>query len=175
MLRLLCTKKLMKHLGTQPTPQPLSLTTTVGDWYANLFTYDNLDIAMCVSEQTRYAIPVSLHDREHDHGLYVGLVWRIHDAIKRLGLAEAIADRIVDEYRGGLIVAPTADRSVLGTMNDLVRLCKHQLDAACDSSGIQDWKGIWKEFEDELNQTPHMALGGDNGTSRLVSLIREIG
>lgn len=169
MLRIRCTKKLMKHLSTQATPNPLSLTTTVGDWYANLFHYDGLDIAMCVSEQTRYAIPVSLVDCEEGHGLYVRLVWRIHDAIKRMGLSIATANSVVDQYRGGLIIAPTADRSVLGTMSDLIRMCEFHLDDVCDSGATLNWEVI----EDQLNEAPHMPMGGDSGSKRLKALLRQ--
>lgn len=159
----------MKHLGTQPSPDLLSLTTTVGDWHANLFHYDGLDIAMCVSEQTRYAIPVSLVDCEEDHGLYVRLVWRIHDAIHRMGLSKATANSIVNEYRGGLIVAPTSNRSVLGTINDLIHMCEYHLDDVCDSGAALNWEAI----EDQLNDAPHMPMGGDSGSKRLKALLRQ--
>ena len=175
MLTLRCTKKLVKYLDTGPTPQPLHLTTTLGDWYANLFNYDGLDIAMCVNSQTRYAIPISLHDCDSAQRLYIALVWRVRDAIRRLGLPDTVANHIVNEYRGGLIIAPTADRSVLGTMNDLISLCEHYLDDLCGSGRTIDWKTVWYEFEDELNQTPHKPLGYERGRERLVELLQGIG
>ena len=174
MLTLRCTKKLIKYLDAKPTEAP-SESTTLGDWYANLFRYDRVDIAMCVNSQTRYAIPIHLQDCDSDQGLYIALVWRVRDAIRRLGLPDTIANHIVNEYRGGLIVAPTADRSVLGTMNDLISLCEYMLDQECDSDRTIDWKEIWIEFEDQLNQTPHKPLGYDNSRERMLELLQEMG
>jgi uncharacterized protein DUF6933 len=174
MLTLRCTKKLMKRLGTQPTPKPLSLTNTLGDWYANLFNYDGLDIAMCVNAQTRYAIPVPLHDYVKDHTLYIDLIWRVHDAIRRLGLPDTTAYKIVKEYSYCLIIAPTADRSILGTMNELIWQCECMLDDACESGRIINWKEIWKEFEDELNQTPHKPLGYARSRDRMLELLQGV-
>jgi len=129
---------------------------------------------MCVNSQTRYAIPISLHDCEEDHTLYVRLVWRVRDAIRRLGLPDTTANKIVDEYRYGLIITPTADRSVLGTMNELIWQCECMLDEACESGRTINWKEIWKEFEDQLNQTPHKPLDYDNSRERFVELLQGV-
>ncbi len=177
MLTLRCTKKLIKYLNaefSQPTPEPPSPSTTLGDWYANLFRYDRVAIAMCVNSQTRYAIPVPLHDCPNTDSLYVLLTRRIRQAVIGLGFSNTVANRIVQEYTGYL-VAPTADRSVIGTMNDLISLCEYMIDDECESGRPFDFKTVWHKFEDELNQTPHKPLGGDNSRKRMLIILEGIG
>tara|TARA_R110002111_G_scaffold46192_7_gene83253 strand:- start:1599 stop:2123 length:525 start_codon:yes stop_codon:yes gene_type:complete len=174
MLTLRCTKKLMKYLDTGPTSQPPHLTTTLGDWYANLFRYDQVDIAMCVNQKTRYAIPVPLYDCPNAHSLYVLLTRRIRKTVLRLGFTDTVANQIDQEYTGYL-VAPTSDRSVIGTMNDLIDLCEYMIDDECNSARAFDFNTAWLKFEDELNQTPHKPLGGDNSRKRILELLQGMG
>jgi len=129
---------------------------------------------MCVNQKTRYAIPVPLHDCQNDHELYVVLIRRIRQTVVRLGFPGTVAIQIDTEYTG-YVVAPTADRSILGTMNDLISLCEYMIDDECESGRPFDWNTAWHKFEDELNQTPHKPLGYDRSRDRFVELLQGMG
>ena len=64
-------------------------------------------MALCVNEHTRYAIVVPLMDCESILDLYILLAQRIYDAVRRVCDMDEVAGRILDEYRGGVLIART--------------------------------------------------------------------
>ena len=121
MMRLRCTRRLLDHFHEEITPELRIAAAELfpGDWYANIVRYDLATMALCVNEHTRYAIVVPLMDCESITCLYIRLAQRIYDAVRRVCGMEEAAGRILDEYRGGVLIARTNNRSILGTMRDL--------------------------------------------------------
>lgn len=62
---------------------------------------------MCVNEKSRYAIVVPLEEYKSLFILYVHLAQRICHAMRRLGIPDDVARRVLDEHRGGVRIAPT--------------------------------------------------------------------
>jgi hypothetical protein len=173
MLTLRCTQRLIKHLKVQVAPAVPEPSNTLGDWHAGLLSYDDADIALCLNDRTRYVIPILLHDAQDDHSLYMNLTWRIAEAVERLGFSKLIADQIFKEYQGGMRIAATNSRSLLGTINDLARLMEYEIEEICEAGKPMDWRDMWRHVEDKLNQTPLMPMDGDSGAMRLRSLLRD--
>ena len=80
------------------------------------------------------------------------------------GVEREVVSRVTDPYRVGVMIAPTASRSVLGTGNDMaVQLTYHVADAL-DSRRPPDLEAI----EQQLNRTPIMPMKGANPAAMLL-------
>ena len=142
--------------------------TLLGDWYANLVWYGSTPIAICVNEQTRYAMVIPLEDCETTQVLYIRVAQRAYDAVRHVGAPQDVAKHVLDEYRGSVCIAPTNNRSVLGTMNDLSKPLVWHLDQRLLSGPVHDPV----DLDDDLNAIPHRPLGWSNGRERLLAVCR---
>ena len=161
MLTLRCTQRLMRHLDVKPTPEAGDGSEALlGAWYANLIGTDAGPVILCVNEHTRYVIPFQLDPRSEEevHSLYVQLVWRIHEAMRLRNVEPDIVTQVTDEYRGGMLIAPTASRSVLGTLNDMAMQLKYRITDAADNREPVNLEAM----EQKLNQTPILPMKGAN-------------
>jgi hypothetical protein len=110
-----CTKKLLAVLRarrvTGPGPVP-----DVGDWYASLLWFDRRKCLLLTHAATLFSIfeaNVCAADLRATHRLVTELVER---ELRREGLPAATFGNLRSQE---LILAKTADRSVLGCMNDM--------------------------------------------------------
>jgi hypothetical protein len=173
MLTLRCTKRLMRHLAVRPpsdSPQARDADdgsqTLLGAWYANLIDTAAGPMILCVNEHTRYPIPLALDMQVEDpvHALCTQLVWRIHEAMRSRAVEQTTIRRVTDEYRGGLIVAPTASRSVLGTINDMGLQLNCRIAYKIEGGEPIDLEAI----EYHMSQTPILPMKGANPGKMLV-------
>jgi hypothetical protein len=152
-----CTKKLLAILGaggvTEPGPAP-----DAEDWYANLLWFDRRKSLLLTHAATLFSIfeaDVRAVDLRATHRLVTGLVER---ELRREGLPPAAFGNLPSQE---LILAKTADRSVLGCMNHLAFLCEVAISNAgglahCDLS--------------ELNQALHRNINSSRGYRSPVEL-----
>jgi hypothetical protein len=170
MMTLRCTRRLLAYFGEKVSQSQAcdAADTLLGDWFANLVLYGAAPIALCVNGPTRYAVVIPLHDCQSAHALYMRLAQRASDAVQRVGAGAEIARRVLDEYRGGVHFAPTNNRSVLGTMNDLAKHLEYALDDLLQSGPIRDPAIL----DDELNRIPHAPLDYSNAAECLRRLCR---
>ena len=119
MLTLRCTAKLLKQMRTTPDPTPPASTTRLGDWYANRIQVGRTPIVLAVSEKS--LLPVLLPARG-----VAKLPELLPDAVAEvLAFLEIPEDAIRAEIaamKEGCVVAKTASRVVLGSMNDMARM-----------------------------------------------------
>jgi hypothetical protein len=116
MVVLRCTRKLLRHVGPAiSADDPAARSRSrLGDWYANAVVVRRRHIVLAVSGVT--LLPVLLPAAP-----YKTMIGRFADAagevLRALGIPEA---KVVEELSGlhDLVVAPTNDRRVLGSMND---------------------------------------------------------
>lgn len=110
-----CTQKLLDRLDSTPDPKPTASDTVLGDWYANLVRVGRTQVVLAVSE--RSLLPVVVPARDHR-----SLVHRISEAVESMLTAVGIpADEAFAE-RGAMqlcVIGKTANRRVLGSLNDL--------------------------------------------------------
>ncbi len=118
-----CTRKLLRLLGTEPAadPQPVP---GAEDWYGNLLWFDRRRCLLLTHAGTLFSIfeaDVRAAYLRDTHRLVTGWIAR---ELAREGLPPGTFGPL---DRQELIVARTADRSVLGCMNDMAVLCEHAI------------------------------------------------
>lgn len=112
------TQKLLQRLGRATVADWEESTTLLGDWYATLLPWRPRQVALLVSEHTLLPLlmplapAATLLDRLPDHA---GAVLDAHGAPERLIAAET-------EHMRQRRLAPTANRSVVGSMNEFAFL-----------------------------------------------------
>ena len=111
------TKKMLDRIGPATTGPEAESTTRLGSWYATPLFW-RPQVALLVNEPTR--LPVLVH-LAPSHGVIPRFVDALATVLDELGLRHGlIADEIdqMADYR----VTKTANRSVIGTMNDFTFL-----------------------------------------------------
>jgi hypothetical protein len=118
-----CTRKLLTVIGpklvAERAPAP-----DAEDWYANLLWFDRRKCLLLTHAGTLFSVfeaDVRAADLRDTHRLVTGLIAR---ELAREGLP-SVTFGLLDEQE--LIVAKTADRSILGCMNDMALLCEHEI------------------------------------------------
>lgn len=173
MMTIRCTQRLMDHFGERPTEAETlpGSPPSLGEWYGTLVLYRRTPMALCVNEKSYYAIVVPLAECASLFTLYIRLAQRIYDAMRRLGVADDAARRALDEHRGGVRIAPTDNRSLLGTMNGLAKHLECHLDQRLQHGPIREAA----DLDGDLNDVPHKPLGWSNARERFIELAEEAG
>lgn len=145
------TRKL-RALRATAEPVPATSDTALGDWYVNRLVVDRQPLLILVSSTSLLPLLVPARDVQGLPGRLPALV-RLR--LFRLGIDAATIDAEI-RAMSPVTVAPTADRSVVGTMVDFAFAVPYHLDA-----------GAWDEktlpaTEDWLAQTPCRASKRDD-------------
>jgi hypothetical protein len=133
-----CTKKLLTVIGSplaDPAPDP-----DPDDWYANLLWVDRRKCLLVTHSATLFTIfeaDVTAARLRAASELLTGLISR---ELSREGLPAATFGDLDQE----VLLAKTADRSVLGCMNDMAFLCEHAIGqtgslATTDLASLNKW------------------------------------
>jgi len=121
-LVLRCTQKLLKHVGP-PVADPPASTTALGDWYAQPLAVGHQRYVLLVSERSRLPVLMPGRDVKHLASHFPAALSRV---LAGLGVpAEVIARERAEA--GEIVIAKTASRSVLGTLNDFSHMLRWQL------------------------------------------------
>ncbi len=115
-----CTRRLTNKLQASVVIDPPQPTTLLGDWYGNvLFSgYDRL--IMLVSERSLLAVLMPLRERKQ---LLSSFRSRLAELLLHLDVSEKDVAFELSKMKEA-VIARTANRSVLGTMNDFARNAK---------------------------------------------------
>jgi hypothetical protein len=116
MLIVRCTAKLLARLKVRPLASSAPSSTVLGDWYATILPLRRAHLVLLVNETTR--LPVVLPARELST-----LASRIPGAIADVLIDLGVVPEVVERERQAMAEIAfdkTADRSVLGTMNEHV-------------------------------------------------------
>jgi hypothetical protein len=95
--------------------------TLLGDWYANLLRIERRKCVIFTSERTLLTFLAVGLDRGAIRDFAPLFQSGLRQVLESEEFAPADVDRVLLEYQE-LSLAPTADRSVLGSLNDLARL-----------------------------------------------------
>ena len=102
------------------TTRPIAATTKLGDWYANVLFLRKQQLILCTSERSLLSVIVPAKNLDM-------LPVRLRDAVESLfrvlGLPEPVAAGEIREMVQ-LVVGKTVNRSILGTMNDIIHHCR---------------------------------------------------
>jgi hypothetical protein len=123
MTALRCTAKLLKRLGISNPGDPPPPRSALGDWYANILFTRAGHYVLLVSERSR--LPVLLTARDLP-SLPTRFPQTLTDLLADLDVPRHQIDREIGAMQP-LYYGKTANRSVLGTLNDNVFLAKDYL------------------------------------------------
>jgi hypothetical protein len=140
-------------MGARVGPwEDLALAARLGDWYAHLLRIDRRKCVIFTSERTLLTFLVVGVDRNAIRDLATLLQDGLRRLLRSEGFAPSDVDRVLDEYQD-LTLAPTADRSVLGSLNDLARIAAVRIEI---EGGLQ--RCDLEAANHELNITPMSRL-----------------
>ncbi len=113
-----CTKKLLNELGALGGKMPAKHPTGVfGPWHANLIRIERRKCVLFTNDRTLYSFLVPGVKKKDDiHDLFLV---NLNAQLAAEGLRQGERLKALTES-GEIAFAPTANRSVLGSMNDLV-------------------------------------------------------
>jgi len=113
-----CTKKLLNELGALGSKMPAGHPAGVlGPWHANLIRIERRKSILFTNDRTLYSFLVPGWKKKDDfHDLFLTNL-NAHLAVEGLRQGEIL--KALTEYVE-IAVAPTTNRSVLGSMNDLL-------------------------------------------------------
>lgn len=120
MYTLRCTQRLLRRLPLALTSPRLTPTTKLGDWYATLLFLRHQHLVLCTSERSLLTVIVPAKNPDM---LPVRLRNAAHSLFHVLQLPEPGAASEIDEMKQ-LVVGKTVNRSVLGSMNEIVDHCR---------------------------------------------------
>lgn len=123
MTALRCTAKLLKRLGISTPEEPPPPENALGDWYANILFTRVGHYVLLVSERSRLPVLLSARDLS---SLPTRFIQTLTDLLADLEVPTHQIDREVAAMQP-LYFGKTANRSVLGTLNDGVFLAEERL------------------------------------------------
>ena len=145
-----CTKKLMTEMGLREKDlaQEEEDTTGLGDWYANLFKYSRYKCLIFTNEMTLFSFVIFRVGKREITKLSGEFHYHMHLALKHEGIPDNIILAILKDYHH-MGYGKTANRSVLGSMNDMISHYKFVVDGLdnLDSDSLQS-------LNHELNRIP---------------------
>jgi hypothetical protein len=137
------THKLRRLLAVSPEP-PVASDTALGDWYVNRLVVDKQPLLLLVS--ARALLPLLLPARDV-RTLPNRLPSLVATRLRRLGVAEPLISAEL-AVMAPVVVGPTVDRSVMGTMVDFAKSVPYHLE-------VGGWDDTTLPFvEGRLAQTP---------------------
>jgi hypothetical protein len=110
-----CTQKLLGRVNAAPGLEPASPDTVLGDWYANLVRFGRTQLVLAVSERTLLPVVVPAKDGRT-------VARRVADALEPMLVSIGVPAEAVIAERDAMrdvVIAKTASRRVLGSLNDL--------------------------------------------------------
>jgi len=131
------TAKLVERLDAAPKDRPPVSTTRPGDWYVNLLDAAPSQLILCVSERT--LLPVILPARDAA-SISVRLALALAEVLREIGVCAESRAAELAQMNNEVTLAKTANRRVLGAMNDFAYLLDVSLRLAerpCSPIGMQ--------------------------------------
>jgi hypothetical protein len=116
MVTLRCTRKLLARLPKSLAHDDAKSTGRLGSWYGTLLVTRPIQLVLLVNETAR--LPVLLPARE-----FATLTRRVPNAVAEILRELNVDPDVIERERTAMqevVVAPTNNRSVLGTMNDFI-------------------------------------------------------
>ena len=123
-MTLRCTRKLLKALRAPTAAEPTRASTVLGDWYANLYDTRPRQVVLCLNERSLLAVLVEFSDAP---SLTRAIGQSVAVLLSRIGVPE---DSIRAERAAMAEVqwGPTANRRVLGCLNEAAFALSHEFD-----------------------------------------------
>ena len=118
-----CTKTLIKKLGLPVIPDPPVPTTRLGDWYGNTLNIGRQRLILFTSDRSLLPVIMPLRER---HDMLKNFKLRLAMLLIHLDVDTHLVSAELDQMES-VVIARTASRSVLGSMNDFALIAKSYL------------------------------------------------
>jgi hypothetical protein len=112
-------QKLAKKIKTTPTRVEPSDANPYADWSAHLFTAERYQYILLTNTASLYSTVMNGRGIADDNEFLKRALYRIHEFMVDDGL-EFIYTRFIAPTTGGITLSKSLNRSVTGSMNDLV-------------------------------------------------------
>jgi len=160
------TRKVLKVLGQRPRQVGLSQRDAgLAEWYVNIIEGLGPALFLCTNPATLYTLILPAGDTDDVADLSGRLVSRLARHMIELRIDRTSAEQLIHQL-GTVLVAKTASRSVLGSMNDLTSNLRRHFSKEMAESGKVDLRAI----EQELNNMPQWSLGWQYAQERFAKL-----
>jgi hypothetical protein len=116
-----CTQKLLDRGAPPPVQSPTAPTTVLGDWYANIIFTRPEQLVICISQKTLLPVVVPAKDIKR---LPERVLAAAEAMLTAIGVSSEDVELELDEMQKA-VFAKTADRRVLGSLNDFVFHFQH--------------------------------------------------
>lgn len=158
-----CTKKLLNELGALGSKMPLEPAPGFfGPWHANLIRIERRKCILFTNDRTLYSFLVPGFKKKDDvHDLFL---LNLNSNLAAEGFEQRNILKALDEYRE-IAIAPTTNRSVLGSMNDLVIQVEFYISRA---GGLENAEMLRVNMM--LNRVPMGSLKYDHAIERACAL-----
>jgi len=117
MVILRCTRKLLKMLKVKPEDTPAQSTNLLGEWYANLVPTIGGDLVVFANARTLLSVAIPTSALPQLVPLFTA---RVYNLLRIIKVPEQFANLETAEYKS-VLFAKTADRRVLGCLNEIAR------------------------------------------------------
>jgi Domain of unknown function (DUF6933) len=154
------TEKLRKKLRIPELTQVEVATGKHLRWYANLFTVQRVQYILTTNTAALFSVVIYGRGITDDADYIRQFLSELRDHLDNLEL-RLVYERVIAPRTGQITLAKTADRSVLGSMNDMVNQCKFELGRGEPSP--------W-DLTLGLNETPFSAIGYQSPRQAFVQL-----
>lgn len=134
----------IRQLSTEPLDPEAVSDTALGDWYANRIVIDRQPLLLLISSLSLLPLLIRARDVRR---LPTRLPEVVGVRLRRIGIPSEVVKSEVEAMRP-VIIGPTVDRSVLGSLVDFAKSVPYYLPEAGWDDG-----SLWKA-EDLLAETP---------------------
>ena len=153
-----CTAKLLKEMGLPRDPaHDEPKFSYLGQWHANLIHIDRRKCVLFINDRTLFNFIVTDSSRAEIRNLPDMFSLTLSSVVASEGFTNDVVDRVANEY-DQVQIGKSANRSVLGSINELAFHYKHMILSA---GGVHSWKV--PEIIRKLNRMP-MHAGKPNST-----------
>lgn len=166
MMLLRCTRKVLKLLDQRPRQVELSQAEDgLAEWYVDIVDASGPTFFLCTNPGTFYTLVLPVGQNNQIADLSDRLLIRLVLHMTELGISRSRVERLIRGL-GTVIVAKTASRSMLGSMNDLITHFLWHFSQEMGSKGQVDLRAI----ERQLNNMPQRPIGWKFAQERFVEV-----
>ena len=150
-----CTQKLLKvldlpiqQLPKEPDSSPMLV------WYANIIEINNLVLLLFVNDPTLYTVILPFPGRPDSAQVSKIFINNLTKSLFSDGITQPRIQRLLDELQNSVFIKTTS-RSMIGSMNDLIDICRIFINqATVDKNKIHLY-----EIQNDLNRMPQRKIG----------------
>ena len=118
-------------------------------WYVNFFTANRIQYILTTNAASLFSVLLYKRGMRDDGDYIKEFLSELREHLEDLDM-QLIFDRVIANRTGSIVISKTFDRSVLGSMNDMVHAVK--------ILGERDDTTPW-DLSKTINTTPYSAIG----------------